>query len=113
MRDSASGEMVRTIVVIKGEWTLILPHREIKYGPGVVLRTGDDSFEFLPGLRPCQALCWPARPDLGERWPSRLVATAKEDRLSVPPTGVASRAANKEKAPTARPGLSWIACHGS
>jgi hypothetical protein len=49
MRDSASGEMVRTIVVIKGEWTLILPHREIKYGPGVVLRTGDDSFEFLPG----------------------------------------------------------------
>src|SRR5262249_53364395 len=25
---------------------------------------------------------WPARSDLGERWPSRLVATAAEDRLS-------------------------------
>jgi hypothetical protein len=25
---------------------------------------------------------WPARPDLGLRWPSRLVATAAEDRLS-------------------------------
>ena len=27
--------------------------------------------------------CWPAWPDLGERWPARLVATASEDRLSV------------------------------
>src|SRR5262249_10654546 len=26
--------------------------------------------------------CWPARPHLGERWPSRLVATAAEKRLS-------------------------------
>ena len=26
---------------------------------------------------------WTARPDLGERWPSRLVATAAEDRLSI------------------------------
>jgi hypothetical protein len=26
--------------------------------------------------------CWPARPDLGECWPSRLVATAAENRLS-------------------------------
>ena len=26
--------------------------------------------------------CWTSRPDLGERWPSRLVATAAEDRLS-------------------------------
>ena len=25
--------------------------------------------------------CWPARPDLGERWPSRLVATATANRL--------------------------------
>jgi hypothetical protein len=25
--------------------------------------------------------CWPSRPDLGKRWPSRLVATAAEDRL--------------------------------
>jgi hypothetical protein len=25
--------------------------------------------------------CWPSRPDLGERWPSRLVATAEEKRL--------------------------------
>src|SRR5262245_5264041 len=25
--------------------------------------------------------CWPSRPDLGERWPSRLVATAAESRL--------------------------------
>jgi hypothetical protein len=25
--------------------------------------------------------CWPARPDLGDRRPSRLVATAEEDRL--------------------------------
>ena len=27
--------------------------------------------------------CWSARSDLGERWPSRLVATAAEDRLSI------------------------------
>jgi hypothetical protein len=27
--------------------------------------------------------CWTARPDLGERWSSRLVATEAEDRLSV------------------------------
>jgi hypothetical protein len=26
--------------------------------------------------------CWPSGPDPGERWPSRLVATAEEDRLS-------------------------------
>src|SRR5262249_24549678 len=25
--------------------------------------------------------CWPSRPDLGERWPSRLVAATAEDRL--------------------------------
>jgi hypothetical protein len=25
----------------------------------------------------------PSRPDLGERWPSRLVATAAEDRLNI------------------------------
>jgi hypothetical protein len=28
------------------------------------------------------ARCGPSRPDLGKRWPSRLVATAEEDRLS-------------------------------
>jgi len=27
--------------------------------------------------------CWTSRPDLGERRPSRLVATAAEDRLSI------------------------------
>ena len=26
---------------------------------------------------------WSSRPDLGRRWPSRLVATAEEDRLSL------------------------------
>jgi hypothetical protein len=26
---------------------------------------------------------WTSRPDLGERWPSRLVAMAAEDRLSI------------------------------
>jgi len=30
--------------------------------------------------------CWPAWPDLGERWPSRLVATATEDRVSFSPS---------------------------
>jgi hypothetical protein len=29
--------------------------------------------------------CWPARPDLRKRWPSRLVATAAEDRLNIQP----------------------------
>jgi len=28
--------------------------------------------------------CWPSRPDLSERWPSRLVATAAESCLSIP-----------------------------
>jgi hypothetical protein len=32
------------------------------------------------GARPHRR-CWPSRPDLGERWPARLVATAAEDRL--------------------------------
>jgi hypothetical protein len=27
--------------------------------------------------------CWTSRPDLGERWASRLVATTEEDRLSL------------------------------
>jgi hypothetical protein len=27
--------------------------------------------------------CWPSRPDVGKRWPSRLVATAAEERLNV------------------------------
>jgi hypothetical protein len=27
--------------------------------------------------------CWPSRPDLGERWPSRLVATATAIRAGV------------------------------
>ena len=27
-----------------------------------------------------------SRSDLGERWPARLVATAAEDRLNIPPT---------------------------
>jgi hypothetical protein len=31
---------------------------------------------------PSRAHRWPSRPDLGERWFSRLVATAEEDRLS-------------------------------
>jgi hypothetical protein len=34
------------------------------------------------GPRP-RCRCWPSRSDLGERWPSRLVATAVETRLSV------------------------------
>src|SRR5262245_26730433 len=37
---------------------------------------------YLYRLRPRpHRRCWPSRPDLGERWPSRLVATAEEDRL--------------------------------
>ena len=31
---------------------------------------------------PVPSRCWPSRPDLGERWPSRLVATPAEDRVS-------------------------------
>jgi hypothetical protein len=42
-----SGEMLQTIISIKGEWTLVMPHREIKYQPGVMLRVGDDSFEYI------------------------------------------------------------------
>jgi hypothetical protein len=34
--------------------------------------------DVRPGER---SQCRAARPDLGERWPSRLVATAEEDRL--------------------------------
>ena len=30
--------------------------------------------------------CWSSWPDLGERWPSRLVATAAENRLSISPS---------------------------
>jgi len=36
----------------------------------------------IPGSPRSHRGCWPARPDLGERWPSRLVATAEEDRVS-------------------------------
>jgi hypothetical protein len=41
----------------------------------------DGMFTAAPGSRPpCRR--WPPRPDLGEHWPSRLVATAAEHRLS-------------------------------
>jgi hypothetical protein len=39
--------------------------------------------------------CWPARPDLGERWPSRLVATAAENRLNIPASRHTSFAARR------------------
>jgi hypothetical protein len=37
-----------TIVAIKGNWTLVLPHKEIPYQRGIVLRVSDDQFELLP-----------------------------------------------------------------
>jgi len=39
-------------------------------------------FDLQFAASPAHRRCWPSRPDLGERWPSRLVATAAEDRLS-------------------------------
>jgi hypothetical protein len=59
--------------------------------------------------------CWPARPDLGERWSSGLVATAEEDRLNVCCTtaAVISRHPNKEKSPDSEVGARLgYACHG-
>lgn len=41
-------QMIQTVVSINGEWTLIMPTREFKYAPGMVMRTGDTSFEFVP-----------------------------------------------------------------
>jgi hypothetical protein len=41
-----NGTKYQTIVTVKGERTLILPHRETPYTPGVILRM-DDDFEFL------------------------------------------------------------------
>src|SRR5262249_54107565 len=38
----------------------------------------------IPGSPRSHRGCWPARPDLGERWPSRLVATPEEERLAFP-----------------------------
>ncbi len=42
----------------------------------------DGLFGAINAVPASHRRCWPARPDLGERWPSRLVATAAEDRLS-------------------------------
>jgi hypothetical protein len=39
----------------------------------------------------CRRRCWPSWPDLGERWPARLVATAAAGRLSFDKTYFGSR----------------------
>ena len=57
-----------------------LRHMPPVRGRGEVPRVQDLS---VTGFRPCTSSGWPARPHLGERWPSRLVATAFEDRLSI------------------------------
>jgi hypothetical protein len=41
----------------------------------------DPKTVLFGALRPHRR-CWHSGPDLGERWPSRLVATAEEKRLS-------------------------------
>jgi hypothetical protein len=43
---------------------------------------GSRGRELVCGPRPHRR-CWTSRPDLGERWPYRLVATAAEDRLKL------------------------------
>src|SRR5262245_29128472 len=50
----------------------------------LTLKTGF-FWKRIPGRPRPHRRCWPSRPDLGERWPARLVATAAaEDRLTFP-----------------------------
>jgi hypothetical protein len=51
---------------------------DYSYGEGVPERLAEAANDGR--ARPHRG-CWFSRPDLGERWPSRLVATAAEDRV--------------------------------
>jgi hypothetical protein len=44
----AGGVRFQTLVTVKGERTLMFPHREMAYTPGIVTQLGEDMFEFLP-----------------------------------------------------------------
>ena len=46
LRGELDGQRFQTVVSIKGKWTIILPHRECEYQPGIVLPFGDH-FEFV------------------------------------------------------------------
>lgn len=48
LRGELDGRQFQTIVSIKGKWTLILPHKEVPYSPGITMPFGPDHFEFLP-----------------------------------------------------------------
>jgi hypothetical protein len=48
------------------------------YGAGVTPMAASTSTLFQDRNRRCRT----SRPDLGEQWPARLVATAEEDRLN-------------------------------
>jgi hypothetical protein len=43
-----SDQTVHTVVSLRGKWTLILPHRECAYEPGITFSTPDEGFEFVP-----------------------------------------------------------------
>jgi hypothetical protein len=63
------------------------PHRRRAYKRAGLHLTGQHAFCFTPQSRWLERprphrRCWPSRSDLGERWPTRLVATAEEDRLT-------------------------------
>ena len=93
-RGGIGGEIVQTVISIRGEWTLILPHREIKYQPSVVLRIGDDSFEAIPFKSEADAIklgdklkvledvirkAAAANPDLARANPFAVLAIAVQD----------------------------------
>jgi len=43
-----TGKVVQTIVTVDDKWTIVLPHRELPYQPGVMLRMGENEFEYRP-----------------------------------------------------------------
>jgi len=43
-----AGQMVLTVISLNDRWTIILPHRELPYAPGNIVRLGENHFEFYP-----------------------------------------------------------------
>ena len=42
--------MVLTVISLNDRWTIILPHRELPYAPGNIVRLGENHFEFYPAV---------------------------------------------------------------
>lgn len=45
--NSPNGTYWKTVVSIDGEWILVLPNKEVPFGPGTLLRYSDSRYDFV------------------------------------------------------------------